>query len=321
MGDVYPISAANGRNVGDLLDHVYDLLAERGDKPEDAETRATDTSIHISLIGKPNAGKSSLFNKLIGEDRVIVSEIAHTTREPYDTVVEYEFEEKNEEGEMESKKATITFVDTAGIRRKSKVHGELEKAGIGKSIEAIEKSDIVLFVLDGSETITQQDMQLGGLLEKRGKSVMILVNKWDLSDDNSDHKRHEVEKMVLRHFPHLDFAPVLFTSGMTGREVHKIFPMIMQVWKARHTTIGVKALEHSLERITKAKLPSRGKGTRHPKLLGLRQIGSAPPVFQLLVKYRTSLHSSYIRYIENRLREEYDFIGSPIIMKLTKMKM
>ena len=163
-------------------------------------------------------------------------------------------------------------------------------------------------------------MQLGGLLEKRGKSVIILINKWDLSDDNSDHKRHAVEKMILRHFPHLDFAPLIFTSGMTGREIHKVFPMIMSVWKARHTTIGVKSLEYTLDRITKAKLPSRGKGTRHPKLLGLRQIGSAPPVFQLLVKYRTSLHSSYIRYIENRLREEYDFIGSPLIMKLTKMK-
>ncbi len=351
LGDPFPVSAASGRNLGDLLDMVYDLYEERDKKPEDAMERPEDDSIDISIIGKPNAGKSSLFNKLIGEDRVIVSEIAHTTREPYDTVVEYhheeevevdidpevlakqqkEADEQLEDGEestpvpatkqvLQPKTTRIRFVDTAGIRRKTKVRGELERAGIGKSIDAIEDSSIVLFVLDGSQTISQQDMQLGGLLEKRAKSVIILVNKWDLSDDNSDHKRHEVEKMVLRHFPHLDFAPIIFTSALTGREVHKIFPMIMDVWRGRHTVIGVKSLERTLNRITREKLPSRGKGTRHPKLLGMRQVGSAPPVIEVLVKYRTSLHRSYINYMENRLREEYDFTGTAIIMKLSKMK-
>lgn len=314
FGEPQPISAANGRGVGDVLDDVFSKLQKQSVRPKKARDK-DESVMHISLIGKPNAGKSSLFNKLIGQDKVIVSDTPHTTREPHDTLIDYKYKEGKRE-----KKQKINFIDTAGIRRKSRVKGILEIFGIKKSIDSIEESDLILFVLDGSESISSQDKQLGGLIQRRGKSVIILVNKWDLAEDNSQANRTQVEAMVRSHFPHLDFAPLIFVSGLTGYRVHDIFPAIMKVWRARHTTIPDKALETFLEQIMKKHKPSRGKGTRHPKLLGLRQVGSAPPVFELFVKYRTSLHTSYSNFIKNKLREQFDFTGSPIIMKMRKVK-
>lgn len=336
LGAPFLISASSGKNLGDLLDTIFATLDQIGKKPvsasnedegeelvEQAEEETDeetldlrlDRTINISLIGKPNVGKSSLFNKLIGEDRVIVSDMPHTTREPFDTHVAYEHEQ-----DAETKTQDIRFIDTAGIRRKAKVDGALEQIGISKSIQSIEESDIILFVLDGNEPISSQDKQLGGLLEKRAKSVIILINKWDLTDDNSDTRRNEVKRMIMAEFPHLSFAEVLFVSGLTGYRVHQIFPVIMHVWRARHTVIPVKALEFFLKESVKQHRPSRGKGTRFPEILGIRQLGTAPPVIELFIKYRTSLHRSYLHFIENRLREQFDLTGTPVIMKLRKQK-
>lgn len=310
----FPLSAVSGFHIGDLLDEIYKVLHSGAVRPK-KQKDAPEEMIRISLIGKPNAGKSSLFNKLIGEDKVIVSEIAHTTREPHDTLITYDHKMGKQ-----TKKQPILFVDTAGIRRKSKVSGYLEREGIKKSIESVDNSDLVLFVLDGSEPISSQDKQLGGLLEKKSKSVIILINKWDLAEDNSQTQRTEVEKMIFAEFPHLRFAPIHFVSGKTGFRVHQIFPIIMDVWHARQTYIANRALESFLEHVTKRRLPTRGKGTRHPKLLGMRQLHANPPIFELFVKYRTSLHRSYIHYLENRLREEFNFLGTPIVIKLTKTR-
>ncbi|MBU1895901.1 ribosome biogenesis GTPase Der [Patescibacteria group bacterium] len=306
LGNPWIISAASSRNVGDFLDHLMTLMNKLKRRPKIVKEEKKEV-ININIIGKPNVGKSSLFNKLIGEEKVIVSDMAHTTREPHDTLVSY-------------KKQLINFVDTAGIRRKAKVAGSLEKIGIGKSIKSVDDSDIVLFMLDGKESISSQDRQLGGFLERRSKSVIILVNKWDLTDDNDEAHQKKVRQMVFAHFPHLKFAPMMFVSGKTGLNVHKIFPMIEKVWRARHTEIPEEALESFLSHSLKVKLPSRGKGTRHPSLLGLRQLNAAPPIFELFVKYRTSVHSSYVHYLENRLREQFDFLGTPIVIKLTKTK-
>jgi len=344
LGDPFPIAATSGKHVGDLLDHIYETLEERGDAP--TKEIAHGLPLQVALIGKPNVGKSSLFNKLIGQDKVIVSDMAHTTREPHDTLIEYEYEafESEEDAAQDStisdekdkdesedinlpvpqkkvqKKILINFIDTAGIRRKARVKGSLEREGIHKSIKAVEDTDIVLFVLDGSDNISTQDMQLGGLLQRKGKSVIVIINKWDLADDNSDEKRNAVKKMVYSHFPHLDFAPIMFTSGLSGLEVHKIFPMLLKIREARNTQIPTRTLEKFLEYTTKKHRPARGKGTRHPKLLGMRQIGSAPPVFEVMVKYRTSLHRSYVSYLENRLREQFDFFATPVIIKLKKSR-
>ncbi len=313
LGEPIAISASNGRNVGDFLDQVYTILQKQSVRPK--KPKQKKNTINVSIIGKPNVGKSSLFNKLIGEEKVIVSDIAHTTREPHDTQVVYEYKVGKKEV-----KQKINFVDTAGIRRKAKVAGELERVGIHKSISSIEESDIILFVLDGSESISSQDKQLGGLVEKRGKSVILLINKWDLATERSDEYRNAVKKMVYRHFPHLDFAPILFVSSLTNYRIHEIFPMIMRVWQSRHTEIPNKALEVFLKHATKEHRPSRGKGTRHPKLLGITQLGTAPPVIEVVIKYRTSLHRSYINFLKNKLRQQFDFIGTPIILKLRKLK-
>lgn len=315
LGEPFTISATNGRNVGDLLDILYSKLGTAKRRPKKLKEKKGDV-IKISLIGKPNAGKSSLFNKLIGEDKVIVSDIAHTTREPHDTDMVYEYTDES------NKKLSqhITFVDTAGIRRKANVKGNLEGEGVHKSIESVAESDMVLFVIDGSQPISSQDRQLGGLLERRAISVIIILNKWDLTEDNSDERQQFVKKHIQSHFPHIDYAPIVFTSSLTGQNVHKIFPMIMNVWKARHTKIPRYTLDKFIKYVTAQHLPSRGKGTRKPKVIGIKQIDESPPVFEMYIKERTSIHRSYVNYVENKLRGEFDFLGTPIIIKLKKMK-
>lgn len=307
LGKPFFVSGRNGRNTGDVLDALFHQLTIQKMRPDTAPPEAPSAPVRIALIGKPNVGKSSLFNKLIGEERVIVSPLPHTTREPHDMLVLYEQE-------------PMLFVDTAGIRRKAAVSGELEKKGITKSIQAIADAQIVLLVIDGSVPIASQDLQLGGLIERKAKSVIILVNKWDLTDDVSDTKRHAVERMVLSHFPHLDFAPILFVSGKTGYRVHQIFPAITRAIAARRTEIPEETLRGFLKAATRAHRPSRGKGTRHPELTAMKQIDTNPPVFELFVKYRTSVHPSYIRYIERRLRDQFEFFATPIVIKLTKLK-
>ena len=314
LGEPVKVSAANGRNTGDMLDHVFSLLQKSKRRPK-TKAAAKAKAIRVSLIGKPNVGKSSLFNKLIGEERVIVSELAHTTREPYDTDVIYSYQDGKD-----IIKQKIIFVDTAGIRRKANVAGKLERQGIFKSIEAVEQSNIVLFVLDGSEPISSQDMQLGGLVEKRGKSVVLLINKWDLAEDNSDTQRQKLTKIIYSYFPHLKFAPIIFVSGKTGLHAHQIMPLIIRTWKARHTEISTSALEQFLAQVVKQHRPARGKGTRHPQVLGFKQLHNNPPIFEMLIKAKTSVHFSYVHYIENRLREQFGFFATPIVIKLTKVK-
>ncbi len=310
LGEPHLISAVGSRRVGDLLDLIYSRLASTTVRPKQESLEQVET-IKVALIGKPNVGKSSLFNKLIDEEKVIVSPIAHTTREPFDTTVAYE---------ESSKKFLITFIDTAGIRRKTKVSGELEQQGIYKSIETIEHSDVVLLVIDGSEIISVQDMQLAGLIEKRSKSVVILINKWDLAEDNSDANRNEVKQMIYSHFPHLDFASILFVSGKSGYRVQQIFPLLAKISEARKTEVDQKKLDIFIKRVTWEHKPARGKGTRQPSIVRFRQINTNPPVFEAFIKYRTSLHRSYLQYLERKLRENFNFEGTPIVIKLTKMK-
>lgn len=313
LGKPFTISAINGRSTGDLLEEILKILKKLKKNPK---TKILEKEIiQVSLVGKPNVGKSSLFNKLIGQEKVIVSPIAHTTREPHDTLMSYE-EKIGDKKQI----SLINFVDTAGIRRKAKVEGELEQKGIGKSIQALEKSDICLFVIDGKEIISSQDQQLGGFLERRAKSVIILINKWDLSTDNSDRQRNDVKKMIYDEFPHLQFAPIIFVSGKTGYRVHDIFPLITHAWRARHTIIPEDALHAFLKQLIRTHRPARGKGVRQPEIIALRQIASNPPVLNTVIKARTSLHRSYVNFIENTLREQFDFFATPVIIKLSKNK-
>ena len=312
LGEPFIVSAATGRRVGDLLDYIHSLLRKSKKRPKQ-KTEAE--AIKVALIGKPNVGKSSLFNKIIGEERVIVNPMPHTTREPFDTAVIY-----NYQAGRKTLRQRIIFVDTAGIRRKTKVAGELEKIGIQKSIKAIEESDIILFVIDASVPLSSQDMQLGGLVEKRGKSVIILVNKWDLSEDNSDHQRHQAESRIYSHFPHLKFAPLVFVSGLTGYRAHQIMPLLIHAWEARQIEIPINALGDFLADATRRHRPTKGKGTRPPKIISIRQLRTNPPIIELAIKHHTSLHLSYVNFIENKMREQFDFFATPVIIKLRKLK-
>lgn len=304
LGEPFPVSAANGANVGNLLDKISKSLGAAGNRPK---TLKPITPIKVALIGKPNVGKSSLFNDLIGKEQVIVSALPHTTREPHDMLVEVDGQ-------------PVIFVDTAGIRRKAKVAGELERAGIGKSIDAIKKSDVVLLIIDASEPLSTQDQQLAGLLRENTKSVIIVVNKWDLAEENTDEFRNETKAKVYGAFPHLDFAPIVFTSAKTKYRVHQIFPLIFQAWQERHTIVPEDELKEFFRKITRAHRPSRGKGTRHPEVLSFHQLHNNPPMFEMMIKFKTSVHFSYVRYIENRLRERFGFFATPIVIKLTKLK-
>ncbi len=304
LGEPFPVSAGNGSNVGDFLDLVYKKLAKTKLRPKTAKKIKP---IKVALIGKPNVGKSTLFNALIGEERVIVSDMPHTTREPHDTLVEYE-------------KENYLFIDTAGIRRKTKVSGQLEKIGISKSLDTINKADIVLFVLDAGEPITDQDQQLGGFLKEHTKSTIIVINKWDKAEANDDEFRGEVKQLIYNNFPHLDFAPLVFVSAKSQYRVHQIFPLIKQAYEAKQITIDDATLKEFLKNTTHKKMPTTGKGVRHPKILSLKQLASNPPVFELLIKVKTSLHNSYIQYLKKRLREKFGFFATPLIMKVSKLK-
>ena len=304
LGEPLAISAQNGSGLGDLLEEIFKHLRKMPKRPK---TLPEIKPIKVALIGKPNVGKSSLFNKLIGEDRVIVSDMPHTTREPHDTLVEVDGQH-------------ILFIDTAGIRRKAKVGGKLERQGITKSIEAMKRSDVVLFLLDTASAITDQDQQLGGLMRESTKSVIIVVNKWDLSDENTDEFRNEVKNKILKQFPHINFAPIVFVSAATNYRTHQIFPLIERAYRERQTVVPEEELQTFIKSVVKKHLPSRGKGVRHPKIMGFTQINAGPPIFEMFIKYKTSLNISYVHYLENRLREQFGFFATPIIIKLTKMK-
>ena len=304
LGEPMPVSAVSGANLGDLLDAIFKHLGKGKRRPKKYEEHKP---IRVAIMGRPNVGKSSLFNKLIGEERVIVNPLAHTTREPHDTLVEAE-------------DMLIQFVDTAGIRRKAKVSGELERLGIQKSIATINKCDIVLLVLDATEPITDQDQQLAGLLREHTRSVIIVVNKWDKAEDNSDEFRNDVKKDIYAAFPHLNFAPIVFTSASTEYRVHQIFPLIKEAWEGRQVVLSEEVLKEFLQKVTKKRLPTKGKGVRHPRVISISQIGYNPPMFELIIKSNTSLHISYVHYLSNRLREQFGFFASPIVMKLTKLK-
>ncbi|HOX60557.1 MAG TPA: ribosome biogenesis GTPase Der [Candidatus Magasanikbacteria bacterium] len=314
LGKPIPCSAVNGRNVGDIIDVVFRNLKKTDRKPQ--LFKETDKEkINVTIIGKPNVGKSSIFNQIIGEPRAIVSDMAHTTREPYDTLVTY----TSESGDK-TKKILFNFIDTAGIRRKTKVSGDLERTGISRSIQAIADSEIVLFVIDLTDPFSIQDRQLGGLFEKHAKSVIILVNKWDLAIDNSDLARNELKKQIYSYYPHLYFAPILFVSGLSGYRTHQTLPLLEQVAEARRTMVPDEAIRKFMLRMIRLHKPVKGKGSRMPEILGMQQIATNPPVFEMLIKEKTSLHRSYLNFIEKHMREEFNFLGTPIIIKLTKMK-
>lgn len=311
--DYEMISASSGSGVGDLLDKVTASLkdketAEQKNKRETANEEENKLpEIKIALVGKPNAGKSSLLNALIrrkvyikDQEEIIVTDIPHTTREP-------------QEREINTGLHKIKFIDTAGIRRKSKIEKSgLEILSVRKSIDTLKQADIILFIMDLSEPMTSQNKKLSGLIEENHNGLIIIGNKWDLIQEKTPSSDQDFKKYILGEMAHLRWAPIIFTSATEGKNILKIIEAIEQVYEERGKRISDDELKKFIGDIIKIKRPIRAKGDKNPKVYGFAQVSSAPPRFAITIGQKETLHFSYLRFIENRLREKYGFIGTSI---------
>ena len=299
LGDPYPISAGKKLGIGELLDAVYDKFDDVSQEIEDDET------IRVAVIGKPNAGKSSLINKILGEERVIVSDIAGTTRDAIDTY-------------FENKHGKYIFVDTAGIRRKNKVYDKLEKYSVLKAKSAIEKANVCLIMIDATEGVTEQDEKIAGLAHEGGKGVIIVVNKWDLVEKETN-TMEKYKKEVYNKLAYLSYAPIIFISTVTGQRVDKLFDMINEVDKQNSQRIPTGLLNDVLAEATTITQPPSDKG-RRLKVYYMTQVSTRPPTFVIFVNSKELMHFSYVRYIENHLRKQFGFKGTPIHMIIRERK-
>lgn len=308
MGDLQPVSAVTGAGSGDLLDVIVERLnALPPKKAKDPEIEDLP-EIKVIMIGKPNVGKSSLLNTLCGTERVIVSPIAHTTREPQDTILEY----RNHQ---------IRLVDTAGLSRqgvkqqKKNPNRQLEKIGIEKSLESLDKADIALFIIDVNEPITHQDAKVMSEIIDRQKSLIIIGNKWDLIEEKDTKK---FTQYVNRTFPYALWAPILFVSAKTKSKTNKILDLILDVAKERAAEPSASVLNTFLMKIVKQHLPAKAKGVKHPHIHKFELRRANPPLFEVRIGAKDTLHFSYVRFIANRLREKFGFKGTPIRIWVSK---
>lgn len=329
LGEPHPIAALTGVGVGDLLDtilvrlshptprqpHLHPLLQgeERG------EVSKKSPPLRIAVIGKPNVGKSSLVNAILGEERVIVSPVAGTTREPIDT-------------DFERDKKQYTLIDTAGIRRHAERTRTLEAAGVARTIDALKRADVALLVFESHEALASQDLRIAGTLVDANVGVVIIANKWDLFHE-SQIMNHESSKDITkkytehirRQMPHIAWAPILFIAAKTGRNVQKILSTIDIVASERGKIILDKKLDAWFKRLTYR--PHKGnRNVRSPHIYGIKQISALPPTFELVTEFKIvptkrgmqkeTVRDSYVRFLENQLRASFDFTGTPIIVKL-----
>ena len=285
------VSSIHGTGTGDVLDAVMDALPTEWEEEED------DDSIKVAVIGKPNAGKSSMINRLVGSNRLIVSDIAGTTRDAVDTVVE------NEHGKF-------TFIDTAGIRRQSKVNDKIEKYSVLRAHMAVERADVCLIMVDANEGVTEQDEKIAGIAHEAGKACIILVNKWD-SIEKDNNTVNQFTKQVYEALGYMQYAPVLFVSAKTGQRTTNIFEHICYVHNQANTRISTGMLNDVLGDATTRVQPPSDKGKRL-KIYYMTQISVAPPTFVIFCNSAPLFHFSYQRYIENCLRDTFGFRGTPI---------
>ncbi len=291
LGDPYAVSAANAKGIGDVLDAIYEEF------PEDNEGEVIGTEIKVAVIGKPNVGKSSLINKILGENRVIVSNIAGTTRDAIDS----EFE--NEHGKY-------VFIDTAGIRRKSKVNENIERYSVMRSKLAIERADVCLLLIDATEGVTDQDTKIAGEAHESGKGVIIVINKWDaLEKDNGTLEKYKKE--VYEKLSYLSYAPIIFISAKTGQRINKLFEMINLVASQNAIRIPTATLNQIINEAVAVRQPPTDRG-RRLKILYATQASTKPPTFVIFVNVKKLFHFSYQRYLMNQIRNEFGLTGTPI---------
>ena len=292
LGEVFAVSALHGAGTGDLLDAIVESIP-----PFDPDDDEEDTSIKIAILGRPNVGKSTLLNKMIGEERVIVSPIAGTTRDAIDEKLRWHGQD-------------FTIIDTAGIRRRGKIDQGIEKYSVLRAIKTLRRADVALLLIDGEEGVTAQDAHIGGMLVEENVGVILIVNKWDAVEKDT-HTMPAYEADVRRELAFLSYAPLLFISAETGQRVNKILETVMAVYEARQTRLSTSEMNDLMRDIVAHHPPPTKAGTQL-KFYYATQVAVAPPTFVFFVNRPEMLHFGYERYMENRIRERYPFTGTPI---------
>ncbi len=291
IGDPFAISAANRTGIGDLLDEVVKFFPEATEEEED------DDRIRVAIVGKPNVGKSSIINKLLGENRLIVSDIAGTTRDAVDTEVKYNGKE-------------YIFIDTAGLRRKNKIKEDLEHYMIIRTVSAVERADIVVLVIDATEGVTEQDAKIAGIAHDRGKGIIIAVNKWDAIEKNNK-TVNEFTAKVRQILSFMPYAEIMFISALTGQRLPKLYEMIDAVNENQSLRVATGVLNEIMAEAVVMQQPPSDKGKRL-RLYYITQVSVKPPTFVIFVNDKELMHFSYTRYIENQIREAFGFRGTSL---------
>jgi GTP-binding protein len=292
IGPVFPVSALNGRGTGDLLDEIVDSIQASGV----TETEEQDT-LRIAIVGRPNVGKSSLLNKLLREERSIVSPVAGTTRDAIDTYISWEGHD-------------ITLIDTAGIRRRGKVERGLEYYSVLRALRAISRADVVLLLVDATEGVTDQDAHIAGYILEEHKSVVVIVNKWDAIEKDT-YTMNEYTAYVRHQLRFLDYVPVLFISALSGQRVHRVIPLAIEIEAERHKRLSTNEINKLVQDALFRHHPPAIRGRRLKVYFGTQGEG-VPPAFIFFVNDPKLVHFGYERYLENQIREAYPFSGTPI---------
>ena len=291
LGEPMPVSSTNALGIGDVLDEIYKHFPDKDEKENDGDV------INVAIIGKPNVGKSSLVNKILGENRVIVSNVAGTTRDAIDSY-------------FENNTGKYNFIDTAGIRKKNKVNDNIEKFSVMRTLLAIERSDVCLMMIDAKEGVTEQDTKIAGEAHEAGKGIIIVINKWDEIEKETG-TLEKYKKEVYNKLSYLTYAPIIFISAKTGQRIDKLFDLIQKVAKNNSMRISTSVLNQVINEAIAVVQPPTDKG-RRLKILYATQATSKPPTFVIFVNSKELFHFSYERYLSNQIRNNFELEGTPI---------
>jgi len=308
LGSPIPISAIHNNGIDQLMSEITKILKERHFLDKKSEqykeiAKFDQKHLNVALVGKTNVGKSSIINALLNQDKLIVSDTPHTTRDSTDSLIKHEGKEYN-------------FIDTAGMRRRGKVGKGIEHFSVLRTLSSIERCDVALLVIDSNKKISNQDQQIANTILNANRGLIILANKWDLQKDGEkpeEKKRAAYISHLQRKFPFLSWAPVIFTSAITKQNLTKVFEQIESIEEERKKRISTAKLNHFVEKIVEQHKPT-GTKRIHPKLFYVTQVDSKPPHFVFFVNKKKYFHFSYLRYLENKMREQFGFTGTPIVL-------